>query len=150
MTCEAMVGWGTPGVCDGCAEPLTGRSKRWCKGNCGQLYWENHRWNVAREKALSRSAVFEFKLALQPFVKRRVSRVARKIEAPAKRFYRTGWRCMRCGTTTHAPEVNHIVPAMGKHAVESCAHHQENLEVLCRDCHLATTKRQREAGLFKR
>lgn len=46
-------------------------------------------------------------------------------------------------------EVNHITPCLGKHAENSCAHHLSGLETLCRPCHLATTARQRRAGMLR-
>lgn len=149
MRCEAMAGWGKKGVCDGCAAPLTGKARRWCKGDCDYLYWSNHRWNIAREKALSRSTIFESRSLENVRIVYAKRRGRTKLTLKS-RTYIKGYRCMRCGCTTHAPEVNHIIPAMGAHSLESCVHHQENLEVLCRECHLATTAQQRAEGLFKR
>jgi hypothetical protein len=46
-------------------------------------------------------------------------------------------------------EVNHRVPLAGRSRSESCAHHQENLEVLCHDHHVDATNAQRDAGWFR-
>jgi 5-methylcytosine-specific restriction endonuclease McrA len=54
-----------------------------------------------------------------------------------------------CLVFTQAPEVNHIEPCIGKHATWGCHHHEENLEVLCRPCHLAETAKQRSEGKFQ-
>ena len=53
-----------------------------------------------------------------------------------------------CLGVTQKPEVNHIEPCVGKHGVWGCHHHEENLEVLCRPCHLAETNTQRKEGKF--
>lgn len=58
----------------------------------------------------------------------------------------TYYRCEGCGHFVTKVEVNHKEPCKGKHGVWGCHHHQENLEVLCRPCHLAATAEQRKAG----
>lgn len=45
-------------------------------------------------------------------------------------------------------EVNHVVPCLGAHRENSCAHHLDGLIVLCHPCHVAETNRQRRAGLL--
>lgn len=45
--------------------------------------------------------------------------------------------------TTHELEVNHIVPREGRGYTKGCHHHQDNLETLCRPCHVDETRRQR-------
>lgn len=110
-----------PRRCTLCGTPLTGRQQRWCSTECSDLYWSNHRWPAAKVHALWR----------------------------AQRIGRSGgvrWLCARCGCTTTRPEVNHRRPARGAHGAISCAHHQDNLEVLCIPCHRAETRRQHAAG----
>lgn len=52
--------------------------------------------------------------------------------------------CARCGTVIGWDcEVNHIIPRNGGGYDQGCAHHQSNLEVLCHDCHVRETARQR-------
>jgi 5-methylcytosine-specific restriction endonuclease McrA len=109
------------GCCDACGAPLVGQARRWCRDGCDDVYWTNHRWPRARGAARRRADIGDGR-----------------------------YRCRRCGCGTRAPEVNHKTPALGAHAHESCAHHQENLEVLCHDCHQAETKRQRAAGELRR
>lgn len=119
MTCEVMLWWSIPGRCDGCGKPLVGRQQRWCGDGCDDIYWENHRWTRAREAAKARNV------------------------ARYEGRFPSHWRCCRCGCHTRYPEVNHLRQALGAHDQESCLHHQENLEVLCHDCHLVETARQR-------
>lgn len=57
--------------------------------------------------------------------------------------------CVSCGGRASL-EVNHVVPLDGQARSQSCAHHQDNLEVLCHDCHVVATRKQREAGFFSR
>lgn len=45
--------------------------------------------------------------------------------------------CARCGPTNEPLEAHHIERANGRHGQLSCVHHAENIEVLCRPCHLA-------------
>lgn len=71
-----------------------------------------------------------------------------RARAYAKR--RARYRCQRCGAGKEAGlEVNHVVPVNGAGYGDGCPqHHQENLEVLCHDCHVRTTNEQRAAGLI--
>jgi 5-methylcytosine-specific restriction endonuclease McrA len=74
----------------------------------------------------------------------------RRARAAARR--RGKYECARCGLhkTEADIEVNHIVPVVGAGYGMSCSHHSSNLEVLCHDCHVAETNRQRKDGLFKK
>jgi hypothetical protein len=49
---------------------------------------------------------------------------------------------VECGATENL-EVNHIDPLVGRGYSMSCYHHQDNLEVLCHDCHVVVTNAQR-------
>ena len=60
----------------------------------------------------------------------------------------TFYKCERCQSFVEKVEVNHIVPCKGRHGAWGCHHHQANLNVLCKPCHLETTKKQREEGLL--
>ena len=135
--CDAIAWAARHGGCDGCGTPLVGRQQRWCANGCDQLYWQNHRWNQARACALSRARVYGWRRRwVGPLNSDGGVRLA---------WTHLGHRCAHCGTTTTAPEVNHISPALGRHGQESCIHHQDNLEVLCHDCHLDVTRAQRAA-----
>lgn len=101
------------GRCDLCGHWLVGRQKRWCGKKCALAYRRQHSWTHARTAARRRD----------------------------------GYRCRHCGTGRENPEchleVNHIMPLNGKGYGWSCAHHLENLEVLCRACHRKVTAKQR-------
>ncbi|MDE2141905.1 MAG: HNH endonuclease [Elusimicrobia bacterium] len=51
---------------------------------------------------------------------------------------RDKYRCVTCGKTGKL-EVNHRIPCRGAHGILSCAHHLDNLEMLCVPCHRAHT-----------
>lgn len=55
---------------------------------------------------------------------------------------RDGHRCVQCGSGASL-EVNHIEPRVGKGYGWGCWNHQDNLETLCHDCHVAVTNAQR-------
>lgn len=133
---------GEPGRCGLCGGELprtsTGRihpNRRWCSTACSDGYWQNHGWRFAATAALRRD----------------------------------GWRCTRCrhagyGTTAAPPgtftdeerqdlralEVNHRIPRNGRGYYESCAHHLEGLETLCRPCHAQETSKQIRARRLAR
>lgn len=56
------------------------------------------------------------------------------------------FKCAHCKEFTQTIEVNHIVPCKGKHGQWGCHHHAENLELLCKPCHLTVTNTQRKNG----
>lgn len=69
--------------------------------------------------------------------------VWRKARAAAKR--RAKYACKVCGAGREARlEVNHITPLVGAGYGVSCAHHADNLDVLCHEHHLLETSRQRK------
>jgi hypothetical protein len=97
----------------------------YCSAKCRNLYYRNHQWIWARRAAKIRARRRDGRRVLP------------------------GWLCARCGEVTFEPEVNHIAPLNGLRPNLSCAHHQANLEVLCRKpCHLDETARQRSEGLI--
>lgn len=111
------------GECVWCGETLTGRRRRWCSDVCGDTYWRSHDWGAARNMALWRVQV--------------------------KGLH--GWYCDQCRTITTKPEVNHVEPRIGRGYDKGCHNHQTNLQVLCHDCHVAETarqKRERIAGIW--
>ena len=55
------------------------------------------------------------------------------------------YRCKMCLQLTRDPEVNHITPRNGKGYGNGCWNHQDNLEVLCHDCHVKVTMWQGRA-----
>ena len=59
---------------------------------------------------------------------------------------RDSFTCQACGKRGTGMQVNHIIPCLGKHSLGGCWHHLDNLETLCKPCHQAETKRQRDHG----
>lgn len=133
MTCDLLDT--RPGYCGWCSKKLTGRQTKWCSRHCNRMFVANHRWTQARATALKEAGAYY-------------------LCANANNWGFDGaggfWNADHpdCLVFTQAPEVNHITPILGKHGQWGCWHHQTNLTVLCRPCHLAETKRQREAGLL--
>ncbi|MBV8643106.1 MAG: HNH endonuclease [Candidatus Eremiobacteraeota bacterium] len=117
------------GACRWCAEPLPPRRRTWCSDRCGDAFWANHWWSVARSTAKRRDR----------YRCRRCGTRAPK--RPAQSAHRTraaylvAMRAWRAAKRTGRLEVNHIVPCEGKHGELSCAHHLDNLETLCPACH---------------
>jgi 5-methylcytosine-specific restriction endonuclease McrA len=115
--------------CEMCGADLTGRQRRFCSRQCARDFVANHRWTQARAKAKKAQTYFMCARAI-----------------PTNEGFIGG--DSDCLIFTTKPEVNHIVPCKGKHGTWGCHHHQENLEVLCRPCHLKETARQRQEGLI--
>lgn len=44
----------SPGGCGWCGAPLPPRSRRWCSPKCGDDFWRNHWWPMARRAAKRR------------------------------------------------------------------------------------------------
>jgi 5-methylcytosine-specific restriction endonuclease McrA len=104
------------GRCDLCARPLPPYHRRWCSENCSNEFW----------------AVFQRHHDWKP--------------ARGAAIRRDGFKCVRCGESDYdLLEVNHIVPREGKGYGRGCHHHQDNLETLCRKCHVIETTKQRRS-----
>lgn len=121
-----------PGSCRGCGGGLAPRRQYYCASNeCRDGFEENHFWGTARLAAIGRATVY--RLALSEDYRGRL-------------YHRpVGTVCARCEQFC-VPEVNHIVPVNGDRRQFSCAHHLDNLEVLCHGCHVEETNRQRRDG----
>lgn len=116
-TCEMRPRDHGPGTCDACGAPLPGKRRRWCSDECADRWWGNHTWSWARSLAI---------------------RLAGGHEAP----------CATCGRIVgYRGEVNHRDPREGRGYGPGCHNHQDNLEVLCHDCHAAETTRQRRSRI---
>ena len=124
-----------PGHCRMCAATLTGRRTRWCSDEHAVWWSNNHDWTSASREAIRRAS-------LQP-------------TASAWDLWtycdECGKRCGRIdtvGDSRREAEVNHVQPRHGQGYGKGCWNHQTNLQVLCHNCHLAETARQKRARLF--
>ncbi len=117
------------GLCWRCGVALPPRRRHWCSDDCGQWWRNNHDWNSAREVALKRD-------------KHRCVKCGADGYPISSSLYRGSYT----GRTMFPVklEVNHIVPREGKGYGQGCHNHQENLETLCHNCHVAVTRRQRK------
>jgi hypothetical protein len=105
-----------------CRQPLEGRRTAYCSDKHAREFERQHVWRDARTAARRRAR----------------------------------WACERCGFkpsdvkkdperrvlfTRHQLrlEVNHIQPLGGRYRGVTCLNHQENLEVLCHNCHVLAT-----------
>lgn len=99
-----------PGICGACAAPLTGRRLWFCASEPGDKQSCRLRYLLHHDFDEARREVLR----------------------------RVAHQCVRCGSGQDL-EVNHIVPRMGAGYGIGCWNHQENLEVLCRGCHVVVT-----------
>jgi hypothetical protein len=117
------------GACAWCGTELPPRRRSWCSDRCGDAFWANHWFSVARSTAKRRDRY------------RCTQCGARAPKRPVKTHYTAhakylaAMRAWRKEKRTSRLEVNHKVPCIGKHAELSCAHHLDNLETLCPACH---------------
>jgi len=99
-------------VCRRCATALGGRQRAYCGKDCEREFGMNHFWNMA----------------------------SREVEKRNRTKY-GDLQCCVCGATAHL-EINHIDPVRGGPRFATCKNHQDNLEVLCHDCHVRATELQ--------
>jgi hypothetical protein len=121
------------GACAWCAAPLPPRRRTWCSDRCGEAFWSNHWWSVARRSAKRRDR-YRCRQCGTRAPKRPVATAH-----GTRRSYLAAMREWRAAKRTERLEVNHIVPCRGKHRALDCAHHLDNLETLCLTCHKAHT-----------
>jgi hypothetical protein len=124
------------GACGWCGTALPPRRRSWCSDRCGDAFWANHWWSVARRTAKRRDRYRCARCGVKPPA--RPSRAKSRTETA----YRTAMRTWRRERRTLRLEVNHIEPALGRHGQLSCVHHLVNLETLCVNCHRAQTAAQ--------
>ena len=128
------------GGCAWCGAALPARRRTWCSDRCGDRFWANHWWSVARRTAKRRDKYRCTRCGAAP--PKRPVKAAFKTQ-PA---YLRAMRAWRAEKRTARLEVNHIVPCEGKHGQLSCAHHLDNLETLCPGCHKVHTAALRAAS----
>jgi len=124
---------GVPGGCGWCGAPLPPRRRTWCSDRCGEAFWENHWWSVARRAAKRRDKYRCRRCGHVPPKRPTKARFGRESD------FRAAMRAWRAGRATARLEVNHRSPARGAHRSLSCLHHLENLETLCVSCHRIET-----------
>ena len=105
-------------TCLKCASPLPKLRRKWCSSACSDWFFRNHVFRYAKQVT---------KLKARQFNNRKI----------------IGYKCALCSVIVSTIEIDHIIRAMGTHAVKSCLHHLENLQALCIPCHRAKTKEQR-------
>jgi predicted nucleic acid-binding Zn ribbon protein len=127
------------GACAWCATPLPARRRTWCSDRCGEMFWANHWWSVARRTAKRRDRYRCRRCGASG--PKRPTATAFRVHAR----YLAAMRAWRVAKRVARLEVNHVVPCVGRHGQLSCAHHLENLETLCLACHRAETATQRAA-----
>jgi hypothetical protein len=121
------------GACAWCGGALPARRRSWCSDGCGELFWANHWWSVARSAVKRRDRYRCTQCGASG-----PKRPARTKHA-THRAYLAAMREWRAAKKVARLEVNHIVPCAGQHAQLSCAHHLDNLETLCMPCHKVHT-----------
>jgi 5-methylcytosine-specific restriction endonuclease McrA len=117
------------GACAWCGGELPPRRRTWCSDRCGEKFWENHWWPVARQTAKRRDRYHCRRCGTR--APKRPVQSAHK----TRKAYLAAMRAWRELKRTARLEVNHIVPCRGKHHALDCAHHLDNLETLCPPCH---------------
>lgn len=129
-----------PRTCWWCAGPLPPRRQHWCSTEHAEAWHGNHWFNQGRHLAFERDEVWTIATTEQEFwADRTYTKVVR-----GRRGERLGIACEGCGIVTYTGnlEVNHRERAEGTHAIASCRHHLDNLQVLCRPCHREVTAAQ--------
>lgn len=120
-------------TCAWCGGERPPRRKIWCSERCGDAFWANHWWSVARHTAKRRD-----RYRCRRCGTRAPKRPTRSAFTTRPK-YLAAMRAWRAAKRTGRLEVNHIVPCRGQHNALSCAHHLANLETLCPACHKAHT-----------
>ncbi len=129
-----------------CRSPLPPRAQKWCaKHKDGAYLWlANHLWDFARRAVIEAACTRVHEPDWNSVVKHRPWLTGERA---------SGWEklacypaCSKCGKVLkppEAPEVDHIEPMNGdSRSGEDCRHHQDNLRVLCHDCHAKRTADQ--------
>jgi hypothetical protein len=153
--CPLLAG-AEPGHCMACGQKLTGRQKRWCgREECRGFYGRNHWWTMARNTAIRRVTVYEPRRDVHPDAVwdlgnplwTMCDQCGREIRSYTERD--ADGKYVRF--VSDVPEVNHVEPRWGAGYGTGCWNHQTNLQVLCHECHVAETarqKRERIAGIY--
>lgn len=128
------------GSCLWCSKALPSRRRSWCSDRCGEAFWANHWWSVAR-RTVKRRDRYRCKRCGTNGPKRPA-----RAKHATQRAYLAAMRAWRAAKKVGRLEVNHILPCAGKHTQLSCAHHLDNLETLCMACHKEHTSGLRRSA----
>lgn len=141
VNCPEMIGIHTDG-CLKCGGTIPPRRRSWCDEH-PEWWARNHYWTAVRWQALQTATVYDIRRSEQCIYWHVKS--CRNEE----HYHRPqGVVCAFCGG--RGAEVDHIIAANGTHAEKSCLHHQENVRVLCVQCHKARTKVQAKDRAIER
>lgn len=123
------------GECAGCGGDLPRRpngaishQRVWCSDACVRRWQLDHDWQMARAEALRRAD----HSSGWRWVENDDGSTGWGIDPDGSR----GALCARCGARSNVVEVDHVVPREGRGYRSGCWHHQSNLQVLCRPCHV--------------
>lgn len=120
------------GLCERCGNLLTGKSERWCSGNCGKLGLK--RLSKKRNAQKQREYRRNYKKAVS-------GKVMRPINHKTKAKIMDGAVCNRCGSIEKL-NCHHIKPRR-----QGGTHERSNLMALCFKCHMEWERRM--AGYWK-
>jgi hypothetical protein len=131
------------GLCLWCHAPLSGGNYRWCKDICKASFWQQHSPAEARCLAMTRD---RYRCVIcghglddyRPILPEAYWIVGERIDQA--REYALSFEAWSAGRPRL--EVNHLVRC-GRERGLSCFHHLDNLETLCRICHLAVSAAQK-------
>lgn len=130
------------GGCRECGAPSVGRMHFYCSPEHREAFERDHFWGSASRAAATLASTFMLEITRGAYWGRGEQ------DGRGRYHQRDAVICRRCEQPAKSWEVNHIVPVAGRRRSFGCEHHQENLEVLCRPCHLEVTAEQRAAGLL--
>lgn len=125
--CELSRWSGDERACRWCNKQLQGRQRAWCSKAHMRAFRLNHYYTKARAEC--------------------VRRYSKPCGCVGVRKHVVCARCGRCSGKIavygYKMECNHISPRNGDKSSISCLHHQDNLEMLCWECHQVCSAEQR-------
>lgn len=172
MPCEFLPFEAQAKTCSRCGKDLAGtRRTRWCSNTCRQEWWVQHDWNAARKLTIERDArvcqicgvttrsLWDKRWREHPDAPPEPPPWSSEAFAAgggqagygntyraARAAYEVTWKAFLADYAVDlSPEVDHIVPRVGRGYGLGCHNHQSNLRTLCHQCHVEVTAQQRRA-----